>query len=218
MYNFITGLCAITALITFLGGIPYLVWVIYTAVKKRWKRVRLQLGIPIVFYALLFGISTLASVYERKQYFVDLFDAKDELSAPLYEYDSPRAFNGDGYSLSIYELPPAVRARFETADAKLLLQFPKRPSVRSHWQEEHWRSSPFDEKFSRYLDFALTSYDVGREPGLAEQFAKIREILSRNGDAYYAFFYFSHGDRPGDIDFFLIDLRGNRVYLINHNT
>jgi hypothetical protein len=211
MHKLLSGIWAISALLTFLGCIPYLVWVIYTAIKKRWKRVGLQLGIPLAFYALLLGASAIASVYEREQYFVDLFDAKGELGT------AERAFNGDGYSFSAHELPASIRTRFESPDDKLLSEFPKRPSERSHWSEEHWRSGPFDERFNAYLNFALTSYDAQREPALTEQFVKIRELISRKG-AYYAFFYNSHGDRPGNIDFFLVDLTGNRLYVINHNT
>jgi hypothetical protein len=101
MYKPLTGLWVIATLISFLGCIPYFGWVIYTATKKRWKRVGVQLGIPLAFYAVLLGASTIASVYERKQYFIDLFDAMAEVGSPFYEYDSERAFNGDGYSISI---------------------------------------------------------------------------------------------------------------------
>jgi hypothetical protein len=36
--------------------------------------------------------------------------------------------------------------------------------------------------------------------------------------ALYAFFKFDHREHPGNIDFFLVDLEGGRLYEINHNT
>jgi hypothetical protein len=66
----------------------------------------------------------------------------------------------------------------------------------------------------KYLDFALAG-------AWSEETAKhqeaIRELATKTG-SYVAYFYYDHVDYPGDIDFFLIDLAGDRLYVINFNT
>jgi hypothetical protein len=217
MSDIVIAIWAIAFLVALLGCIPYGIWMIYTAVKKRWKRLGLQVAVPLAAFLVLMGVSWIVNELAHERYLEGLYDTRVDLGTPIFEYDSERAFNGDGYSISVYELPPPIRARFASADARLLSDFPKRPSYRDHWSFERWRRSPFDDKFQKYLDFALSSYDADRASGLSEQFDYIRKALS--GDrAYYAFFYYSHGDYPGNIDLFIVDLEGNRLYSINHNT
>jgi len=161
-------------------------------------------------------VSSVLDAKAYSEYLSGLYDTNVTLGSALYEYDSPRAFNGDGYSISIYELPANIRSRFESADERLLTEFPKRPSYRDRWNSQHWREAPFDTKFEKYLDFALSRYDEDRT-GLSSQFQAIREALSRKR-TYYAFFTYDHGDHPGNIDLFIVDLEGGRLYSINHNT
>lgn len=212
-----TAVWGIAFLITLIGFIPYGILMIYTAVKKRWKRLVLQGAIPMVAFLLLTGISSIVNAGAYERYLEGLYDTKVHLPDPIFEYDSERSFNGDGYSISVYELPATIRARFESADERLISEFPRHPSYRDHWSFERWRRSPFDEKFNKYLEFALSSYDSDQADGLSEHFRLIRKALTGDG-AYYAFFYSSHGDYPGNIDLFIVDLEGNRLYSINHNT
>ena len=131
------------------------------------------------------------------------------MGTPVFEHDSDRAFNGDGTSISIYELPPEIRSRFEAPDKKLLTEFPKRPHYRNDWSVVTWKEAPLNEEYNQYLDFALFAASGHSE--------EIREALSRKG-TYYAFFHYDHGDHPGNVDFFIIDLVRNRLYSINVNT
>ena len=135
----------------------------------------------------------------------------------MYYHESPRAFNGDGYSISVYELPGSIRDRFESPDEGLLANFPQRPSYRNDWSAQRWKRSPFDDEFDEYLDFALSSYDSDKMTGIYDQFDAIRKAPS-GGEAYYAFFYCSHKEYLLNVDMFIIDLGGNRLYTINHNT
>lgn len=208
---------AIAFLVTLVGCIPYLIWMIRTGVKRRWKRLGFQLGVPMVIFSLLAAVSAVVKAYEYKQYLDGLYDTNVDLGTPVFEYHSARSFNGDGYSISVYEVPSSIRTRFDSADERLLTEFPKHPSYRDHWNFEPWHEAPFDTKFEAYLDFALSRYDADRAPGLAGQFEAIRLSLQRQG-TYYAFFHHFAGDYPGDIDLFIVDLVGGRVYLINHNT
>jgi hypothetical protein len=217
MYDILTATQGIVLLITILGCIPYGIWIIYSLFKKRWKRVAIQVSIPIAVYACLAGISALCSSKIHADNLTGLYDAEVKLGPAIFEYDSERAFNGDGYSFSVYELPPAIRKRFESADDSLLSEYPKHPSYRNHWKFEHWREAPLDDKFNEHLDFALSNYDSGNASGLSLHFESIRKALARKG-SYYAFFYNNPGGYIGDIDFFIVDLVEGRLYSINHNT
>jgi len=218
MYEILIATQAIVLLITVLGCIPYGIWVIYSSFKRKWKRVALQVAIPLAVYATLAGISALCSSRIHADYLSGLYDVDiSTLGTPLFEHDSERSFNGDGYSISIFELPDSIRQRFESPDEKLLTQYPKHPSYRNHWKFEHWREAPFDSRFQNQLDFALNSYSSEASPELASHFESIRKSLTRKG-TYYAFFYNDPSGYIGDIDFFIIDLIGGRMYSINFNT
>lgn len=103
-------------LITILGFIPYEIWIAYTDFKRRWKRVGIQIGIPVVVYSILLGASALITPMIQADNLNDRYDCEVSLGEPIYEYDSERSFNGDGYSFSVYPLPSTVRKRFESAD------------------------------------------------------------------------------------------------------
>ena len=116
MNDVLMPVIAIVLLITIFGCIPYGIWIIYSLFKKRWKRVVLQIAVPIVIYALLLGVSVLINSKAHTDYINGLYDCKVSLGSAIFEYDSERTFNGDGYSFSVYELPSTVRQRFESVD------------------------------------------------------------------------------------------------------
>ena len=204
-------------LIAVVGCVPYGIWIIFNCVQKRWKRLSIKVAIPLVTLVTLVGITWVLQTVDNRRYYRGLFDAKVSLRKPLFRYNSERSFQGDGYSISVFEMPARIRNRFESADDRLLSEFPKHPEYRDHWSFERWRGSPFDEKFTQYLDFALSSYDSENEPDLEAHFAAIRRALN-GGKAYYSFSFHGTGWLPSDIDFFVVDLERNRLYLINHNT
>lgn len=217
MNEIVTAIVGIVLLIIIIGCIPYGIWMIYTAVKKRWRRLGLQAGIPIVVFSLLMGVASILNAVAYDQYIAELFDTDVKLESPIFEYDSERSFQGDGYSISIYQLPLSIQSRFEAADERLLSDYPKHPSYRNHWSFERWRKTPFDEKFNEHLNFILSRYDADNAPGLSEHFEAIQAALKREG-SFYAFFYSRPHQNLGDVDFFIVDLVEKRLYLINHNT
>lgn len=217
MDEIMTAIRGIAFVVTCLGCIPYGIWMLFTAIKKRWKLLGKQVGIPIIAFGLLAGVSSIVNAGAYDRYLEGLFDTEVDLGPPIFAYDSERAFNGDGYSISVYELPSGIRARFEGADEKLLSEYPKHPSYRNHWSFERWRRSPFDDQFKGYLDFALSNYDAGNASGLNSHFEAIRSALKKEG-SFYAFFYNRPAGNLGDVDFFIVDLMDGRLYIINHNT
>lgn len=209
MYVLVTAVWCISILVVLIGIIPYAIWVARTAVKRRWKKFGLQLAIPIVASILLIGLTRLALSIADDHYLQDLYDTEVDLGLAIFEHNSTRSFNGDGDSISVYHLPNKIRSRFESVDKRLLTDFPKLPSYRDNWKVRPWREAPFDEADKQYLDFALF--------GASGKSKEICKALSRKG-TYYAFFYYNHGDHPGNIDFFIVDLVEGRLYSINVNT
>ena len=200
-----------------LGGIPYLILMIVTAVKKRWRKFGILAAVPVVAYGLLVITTGFIDRAAYKSYLSDIYGTTVDYDEPIFEYSSDRSFQGDGYSIEVYELPDSIRKRFESADFDFLNRFPKRPSYRDDWETQTWREAPFDSSFDAYLSFALSSYDAGNASGLSGHFADIRSALMSER-TFYSFFKYDHGDHPGNIDMFIVDLEQGRVYEINHNT
>ena len=56
MSDIVIAIWAIAFLVALLGCIPYGIWMIYTAVKKRWKRLTLQAAVPLAAFLVLMGV------------------------------------------------------------------------------------------------------------------------------------------------------------------
>lgn len=217
MISMVIAIWSIVFLITLLGFIPYGILMIYTSVKHQWKLLGLQVAIPLAAFLLLGGISWIIYTCEYGRYMEELYDTKVDIGSPIFEYEHIGGVNGDGYSISVYELPSSVRFRFEAADERLLSDFPRHPSYRDHWSLEPWRRSPFDQKFGEYLDFALSADDEGNASELTNHLNAIRSALKMEG-SFYAFFYNRTSGYLGDVDFFIVDLIGGRLYFLNQST
>ena len=199
-----------------LASIAYAIWVIYSMFKRRWRRVGLQLAIPGVILLALAGAGAVWYSLQEDR-LTSLFDCEVELSPPLFKYASERHFNGEGYSIWVYDLPATIRARFDSADQQLLTQYPKSSDIGDRWQTEHWQKTPFQGDFQDGLQLVLSNYDAKEAPELASHLEAIQRTLDSEG-SYYAFFYYRAIDRISDVDFFLVDLANNRLYIVNHNT
>ena len=199
------------------GGAIYVVWIIRSIMRKRFRLLAGLILVPVLLLACLTAGIRVYSGSRYKQYLKNVFSVPTDLDTPLFEYDSPRSFHGDGYSFSVYALPASVEARFSNPDVAVTNAFPIRPGYRDDWKTVLWQGTPFPSDYDMYLHFALPSYDRDNRQELQKHFDRIREALSVQG-SYFAFFHYDHGDHPGNIDFFLIDLIRKKLYIINHNT
>ncbi len=96
------------------GGIPYGIWVIATARKKRWQRVQWQVGTPLATLLALIGASAIVNHLEYQRYLENLYDARVRLPSPLFEHRSPRTFIGereDAVHVDIILPPPLAPPR-----------------------------------------------------------------------------------------------------------
>lgn len=200
-----------------LGGIPYLLLIARTCQAKDWWKLRRMIAYPAIGVMVLLAAGRLSDYLVYRQNLEAVFDAKMTFSRPIFEYDSERGFQGDGYSFAVYPLSDSIRKRFVAADRRLTAGYPERPSGRDHWKTHLWTEAPFDPALNHYLEFALSRLDAGNEPRLEPHFSNLRAALGKKR-TWYSYFHHDHGASPGNIDFFAVDLDSGRVYLINHNT
>jgi hypothetical protein len=205
----ITALWGISIILAVLGGIPYAICMVRAAMRKNWRKVGLLIAVPVGFFALLSVATGIADSYSQGRYVKDTYDAEGDLGDPIFKYDSERAFNGDGASLYVFEIPASIQKRFGSPDTRLKSDFPKRPHYRDDWSEVPWTEAPLREEHEKYFEFALLAASKHRR--------NLQEALTRTG-TFYSFFYYDHGDHPGNVDFFIVDLQGGRIYEINVNT
>ncbi|MBK1790055.1 hypothetical protein [Persicirhabdus sediminis] len=205
----ITVLWGISILLAVLGGIPYAIWMVRSAMRKNWRKVGILVVLPLGFFALLAGTTVIVEFYAQGQYVKNTYDSQGDLGDPIFKYDPERSFNGDGVSLYIFELPAPIRQRFGSPDTRLKSDFPKRPHYRDGWSEVSWTEAPLREEHKKYFAFALYASSTHTQDLL--------EALSRAG-TFYSFFHYDHGDHPGNVDFFVVDLEAGRIYEINVNT
>lgn len=203
-------------LLTILVVCGYFVWMAITAFKRRWRRLVYQAVVGLCLAGLLYGGAMLWWKWDGEReaaaFHEGLFGVKGRFPDPLFAFNPQREFNGDGYSLEVFPLPPEVRTQFEHFAAAQMAGRPKRPEYRSHWKQVDWQPSPLRAEDKQYLDFVLPN-----AAETTEQCMQIRQVLTKPG-AYYGYFYYGHEGWLGDVDFFIVDLDGGRIYLINLNT
>ncbi len=131
----------------------------------------------------------------------------------LYEYVTERAFNGDGYSIWIYEIDEETARYFKNPNPDFFTKYPN-PEFRSDWETEYWKKTPFDTNEQKFLDFAHSSLD--------EMDFELEDLLNESGN-YYAYKYYIQNFSEGrsyvaNIDFYIICPDRKLIVKINHNT
>jgi hypothetical protein len=206
---------AVTFTIVIMGFIPYVIAFIISIAKKRWKLFWCFLAFPIIAFFILDAVLTKLSSKYYTEFLSGICDTKEVTwGNRLYEYRSSFDFQGDGFFIAVYELPAKIRNRFESADKRLLTQFPKCPESRNKWSIEHWQEAPLDKNFEEYINFAIygeSSPEIS--PELFVYLKAIRKSLARKR-TYYAFAYYNPGNTIHNIKLYIVDLEGGRLYAI----
>lgn len=195
-------------ILTTFGFIAYLAWAIWAIVRKRWKIVLFQVALPIAVLFFAFFIWDIWAWHE-------IFGCYSPFWRPIYQYDSVRSFNGDGFSFSVIPLPATVK-KFINSNPNEFAQFPKRSFIRKNWSESHWKYTPVPNEVKKYSDFAFMN--VGDQSEMFEKYKQGATLaLSKPGN-YFSYLYFDHADNPGNIDFFEVDMENDLIYYLNINT
>jgi len=144
-----------------------------------------------------------------------MFGRRFLLGSPRLSYDSRRSFNGDGYSIQVYDISEALSRWASSPPADFSTSYPVRPSVRSDWTGVRWRPTPISAEDQKFMEFALATYADHKDFKEAKE---LLEMLAKEPGHYFAYFYKMHGEYVGNLDFFLIS-PSKRVFIsLNTNT
>jgi hypothetical protein len=195
--------------------IAYCWWAIRGIQKKLWRKVAMQLGVPVLLVVLgLCGVRVWDH-FEGIRYWTGVFGDGVRVRDPIFAYYSQRAFNGDGASAEAFVLPDNVTARVDAGTFVGPSGYPKLPSWRAEWKQVDWTHGPVKEEHRRYFDFVM--WAVREAAQHDARFDRIETLLKSRG-CIYALFYKADKAWIGDVDLFVIDLHDRRFYLVNLNT
>ena len=131
------------------------------------------------------------------------------LGDPIEEYHSERAFNGDGYSIDIYELNSQQNMYFESPNPEFYTEYPAE-ELREDWETNRWEKTPLKkEDMPAFCVAVLYRNKVQID---------LNEIVNEDGN-YYAYQFFRHNEVIiGNVDFYIISPKRKLFILINLNT
>ena len=144
---------------------------------------------------------------------IEITGHKFNYGKEIFKYESERDFNGDGYSIWIYEIDENTANYFKDPNEDFFTKHPNR-KYRKHWESEFWKRTPFNPKEQHFLEFANNTLDNLE--------FELKDVLNEQGN-YYAYQYYMHDFSDGtlyvgNIDFFVICPKRKIIVKINHNT
>ncbi len=197
---------------------------IYKAFRKNDKRKLYTLTTFLIILILVpgFFLKILSSsdfflepveIVQEKNYNQQLTGFNFNDGEKIYEFETERSFNGDGYSIWIYKIDDSTANYFKNPNSEFFVKYPK-TEFKNHWKSELWKKTPFDKKEQEFLDFAYTKLD--------KLDFELEDLLNEEGN-YYSYEYFMHDFNDGtvligDIEFYIICPERKIIVKINHNT
>jgi hypothetical protein len=134
-----------------------------------------------------------------------------------YEYHSDRGFNGDGYSIYIYQIYDPLIQHFQNNIDNLSKSYPNKPWYREDWQTKKWSIGPIPENEIIFFDFSLPGYvDMPNDYEIKKEM--IYNLIKTESNYYFSYHYKMHDERPDNIDFYLVFPNKKIFVIINHNT
>ncbi len=172
--------------------------------------------IPGFFWRILPGSDFFWKPIEKiqeKNYNLELTGFEFNDGKLVYIDESERSFNGDGYSIWIYEIDEKTAKYFKNPNDEFFSKYPN-TELRSNWKSEFWKKTPFDQKEQQFFNFAHSSLDKLK--------FELEDLLIEKGN-YYAYEYYMHNFSDenifiGNIDFYIICPNRKIIVKINHNT
>lgn len=78
----------------------------------------------------------------------------------VYVHESLRAFNGDGYSIWVYELDEEVATIFLNPEKAFFTSYPIKADYREKWSTKHWESTPLKADEEKFLYWLLVNFHL----------------------------------------------------------
>ena len=185
--------------------------------KSLFKKSAIRLIILMIFSGLVFEKLPGSNLFywpfeavDSKFYTKSLTNKSFILKKPIYEFDSERAFNGDGRSFAIYPLTENIAQYFINPDSMFFKNYPKK-DIRNGWEIKKWTRTPIR---AEDLDaFHFASYTENQSE------YNLEELLNEN-ENYYAIKYYKHSFSDGEerilnVDFYVICPKRRILITIN---
>jgi hypothetical protein len=153
--------------------------------------------------------------YFERQFTEELVGCHITLGTAERLIESPRAFNGDGFSVARYRLPAGM-LDCVAATTQEPLAYPRATEDRVGWKVRGWRHPPLSP-----LDAALSQWSLSAEA--ADLAPDISAALARPS-TWYALLYKGEASTAdpngyiGNVDLFVIDREHGKFYILNLNT
>ena len=206
--------------------VPFILWALWMfwAYKKKKKPlfyfqlVILVLAVGYLSFSL--GLFPGSQSYYSKKYTAELTGQEFLLDKLEYSYDSDRSFNGDGYSIAVYNIDDDISKLFINPDPQFFVNYPAKNDSRKDWSLSKWKKTPVSDKDQKFIDFALSPIspqDKKESEGIKKQFELIRKMLKDDGH-YYSYLYKINGSMIGNVDFYILSVKDKKIIFINHNT
>lgn len=214
MRVFLSGALLVLLLTAMVGAVPSLVWVAASAYRRRWnvRWLLIILGsVGVTCTAIVVALIP-GSDDPMKLDAMRTFGIRAPLTEALYKFDSPRHFTGDGYSFRVYALPESVRQQFTTGSIRLQQEYPQPDPKLEGWRIEHWRESPLDKAFDKYVDFVRPTSGP-----LLEHFVAMQGALAKSG-SYYALYVHEEGEVILDVLLLVVDLSELKLFVCDSET
>lgn len=205
--------------------VAYVVWMVKT--RKRGRK-RLFWGqtvaavMAVAALVFLLDLTPASHWYFERQRTLAWTGMAFSFGKTLYQYDTGRSFNGDGYSVKIVALPPEAARYFSAPPPVFFAEYPAIPGFQggaSGLQLVRWRNGPVRGDEERFVRFALYESWGEPQPDIRNKDLSkaVRHALSKS-TSLYAYYWRYPGPQVNDIYFFLIDPEEQRLYILNNNT
>lgn len=171
--------------------------------------------IALLWSGLFIGLTPGASAYGSYRYSREVFGRGFVLGSPRYTYRTPPTFNGDGYSIEVFDIPDTLAHFAASPPPEFGTAFPVRTSDRTQWSVVPWHPTPITEHDRKFLDFVLMDHADNKDLDAAK---KLLERLANEPGHYIAYFYLIHDDSVSNVDFFLLSPSERVFIFVNLNT
>ena len=189
--------------------------------KLQIKKNTIRLLILMIFSGLVFEKLPGSNLFywpfeavDSKFYTHSLTNKSFIFKDPVFEWNSERAFNGDGTSIAIYPLTEKISTYFSNPDSTFFTQYPKK-GIRNDWEVVNWSRTPIHPEHKDAFNFSIYGIDNTSNYNLDE-------LLRKQGN-YYSFLFYNHSAVEhetyyGNVDFYILCPKERILVTINHNT
>lgn len=123
--------------------------------------------------------------------------------------DEWAGMHGDGFILEIYELSETTIQAFINRSSK---NIPNKKENGKIWKKYNWSKIPIDSSFREIFIMCL-NYSSDNQK-LKAQLNEIKKLIEKEG-VYCSFYYRPDSENPQNVQLFILDVKGKKIYAID---